>query len=491
MRSSSERETSPSSSVTHHPRSNTGDAVDRWADTRWGGRGTALAAILVGAATIRLVGIQYGLPFGNLLNPDEESIVPRAWKLVHGGGGDPHWFDYPTLLMYVNAPFQMWQDEPSYLTARIVGVVLALAAIAAAWWLGRRAYGTPAAGVVAAAVVAVCTIHVAYSHAAVTDVPLTLGVAVALALLVAGRLELAGIAIGLAMGFKYPGVFLLVPLVVAGWKQWRRLAVSVVLAVAAFLASSPFIVVHGHQAWHEAFRVQRLARDGWLGFEHDHIAPIAFVGRLWEGLGPALVVCGIGLVFALVRRARADLVLASFVIVYFADLLTLSAHFDRYVLPLVPALGALAGRMRSLAPVTLLLLIVPLTWSIRDTKELTRTDTRIVAHRWVEQHIQAGTRIAADPSTPTFERLQVLPLLLPGPKRGFDPNRDLARLRRLGIRDVVVTGAVTDRVLAARDRYPREARFYDDLGRRAKRVYYVEPGDGLAGPWVAVYRLAA
>src|SRR6266511_531552 len=301
MRSSSERETSPGSSATRrHPFSQLRGAVNRWAQTQWGGYGTALAAILGGAAALRFVGIEYGLPFGNLLNPDERSIVPRAWKLVHGGGGDPHWFDYPTLLMYVNAPFQTWQDEPSYLTARIVGVVLAAGAIAAAWWLGRRAFGTPTAGAVAAAVVAVCTIHVAYSRAAVTDVPLTLGVAVDLALLVAGRLELAGIAIGLAMGFKYPGVFLLVPLVVAGWKQWGRLAVSGLLAVAAFLASSPFIVVHGHQAWHEAFRVQRLARDGWLGFEHDHIAPLAFVGRLWEGLGPALIVCGIGLVFALV-----------------------------------------------------------------------------------------------------------------------------------------------------------------------------------------------
>jgi 4-amino-4-deoxy-L-arabinose transferase-like glycosyltransferase len=475
--------------VTARRRSNTANAIDRWAGTRWGGQGTALAAILAGAAAIRLVGIQYGLPFGNLLNPDEQSIVPRAWNLVHGGGGDPHWFDYPTLLLYVNAPFQAWQGEPSYLTARIVGVALATAAIAAAWWLGRRAFGTASAGVVAAAAVAVCTIHVAYSHAAVTDVPLTLGVAASLALLVSGRLELAGIAIGLAMGFKYPGVFLLVPLVVAGWKQWRRLAVSVVLAVAAFLASSPFIVVHGHQAWHEAFRVQRLARDGWLGFEHDHIAPIAFVGRLWEGLGPALVLCGVGLVIALVRRSRTDLILASFVVVYFADLLTLSAHFDRYVLPLVPALGALAGRMRSLAPVTLLLLIVPLTWSIRDTKELTRTDTRIVAHRWVERHITPGTRIAADPSTPSFERLDVLPLLLPGPKRGFDPNRDVARLRHLGVNDVVVTGAITNRVLAARDRYPREAAFYDDLRTKARRVFYLRPGGDLAGPWVAVYRL--
>src|SRR6266576_133035 len=195
MRSSSERKTSPSSSVTTRRRSNTANAVDRWAGTRWGGQGTALAAILAGAATIRLVGIQYGLPFGNLLKPDEQSIVPRAWKLVHGGGGDPHWFDYPTLLMYVNAPFQAWQSEPSFLTARIVGVVLSLGAIAAAWWLGRRAYGT---GVVAAAAVAVCTIEVAYSRAAVTDVPLTLGVGAALALMVSGRIELAGMARGAA-----------------------------------------------------------------------------------------------------------------------------------------------------------------------------------------------------------------------------------------------------------------------------------------------------
>jgi hypothetical protein len=483
MRSSSERETSPGSSATPRRRFR---PLDRWAGTRWGGTGTALAAILAGAGLLRAVGIQYGLPFGALLNPDEQLIVPRAWKLVHGGGGDPHWFDYPTLLMYVNAPFQAWQHEPSYLTARIIGIGFALASIAAAWWLGRRAYGT---GVVAAAIVAVCTIHVAYSRAAVTDVPLTLGVAAALALMVKGRIELAGIAVGLATGFKYPGVFLIVPLVVAAWGRWARLAGGVVLAVVAFLASSPFVLVHRHQAWHQAREVQRLARDGWLGFEHDHAAPIAFVDRLWHGLGPVLLICALGLVVAFVRRSRTDLILAAFVIVYFVDLLTLRAHFDRYVLPLVPPLGALAGRFRSLAPVALLLLVVPLTWSIRETKRLTRTDTRVIAHRWVEQHFPAGTQVAADPSTPSFAGLHVLHLALPGPKRAFDPERNVARLRRRGIRYVIVTGSITDRVLAARSDYPREASFYDSLRGRTKLVYHLEPGDGRAGPWVSIYRL--
>jgi 4-amino-4-deoxy-L-arabinose transferase-like glycosyltransferase len=474
--------TSSSATSTHPSRR----LLDRWAATQWGGTGTALAALLAGAGALRVVGIQYGLPFGNLLNPDEQSIVPRAWKLVHGGGGDPHWFDYPTLLMYVNAPFQAWQDKPSFLTARIVAVVLGLAAIAAAWWLGRRAYG---AGLVAASIVAVCTVHVAYSRAAVTDVPLTLGVGAALALMVRGRLELAGVATGLATGFKYPGVFLLVPLVVAGWRHWSRLASAVVLAVAAFFASSPFVLVHRHQAWHQARHVQQLARDGWLGFEHDHAAPIAFVGRLWDALGPVLIICILGLVVALARRTRVDLILALFVVAYFLDLLTLRAHFDRYVLPLVPPLGALAARFRSLAPVTLLLLVVPLTWSIRDAKRLTHTDTRVVAHGWIERHLPPGTRVAADPSTPPFAGLDVLPLQLPGPKRTFDRNRNVTRLRQEGIRYVIVTGSVTDRVLAARSSYPREAAFYDDLRTHTKLVYRLDPGDGRAGPWVAIYRL--
>ena len=157
---------------------------------------SALVLLLGGAAALRLVGIRYGLPLP-LLNPDEENIVPRAWRMVHGGGPDPGWFDYPTLVLYLLAPFQLGQDEPSYLSARLVVAALGVAGVAAARWLGRVAYGTAAAWVAAAAV-AVATTHVAYSHAAVTDVPLVLGVTVALALLVAGRLELARRAVGLA-----------------------------------------------------------------------------------------------------------------------------------------------------------------------------------------------------------------------------------------------------------------------------------------------------
>jgi hypothetical protein len=265
----------------------------------------------------------------------------------------------------------------------------------------------------------------------------------------------------------------------------------VALAFAGFLASSPFVAVHPGQAWEDFSRVSRLARTGWLGFEHDHWAGIAFVARLWHGLGPVLIIALAGLVAALVRRRRADLVLAVFVLVYFLDLLTLHAHFDRYVLPLVPPLAVLAARFRALAPVTLLLLVVPLAFSVRDDSRLARTDTRVVAARWLAGHASPGAAIAADPSTPTLSGRRIVALQLPGPGRPHDPRRDVAELRRLGVRYVFVTGAVTDRVLRAADRYPSEAAFYRSLSKRA-RVAFALPADGrFSGPWVRIYDLGA
>jgi 4-amino-4-deoxy-L-arabinose transferase-like glycosyltransferase len=455
--------------------------------TRRASASAGLALLLGGAALLRLDGIRYGLPLP-VLNPDEQSVVPRAWSIVHGGGLDPGFYDYPSLLFSLVAPTQIAQEAPSYLGARILVALLGVAGVAASVWLGRRAYG-PAAGWVAGATTAVATVHVSYSHMAVTDVPLALGVAAALALALTGRLEWAGLAAGLATSAKYPGVFLAVPLLVAGWGAWRRLSRAAAVAALAFVSTSPFVVLHAGEAWEDVTRVQRLARAGWLGFEDDHPTPLAFLDRLWEALGPLLVLALAGLAVAAVRRSRTDLVLASFVVVYCADLLTIDAHFDRYVLPLVPPLAALAGRFARLAALALALLVVPLAWSLGDNADLRKTDTRLAARAWIERELPDDGLVAFDDSTPPLPPSRTVRLELPGPGRRFDPDRDLERLRARGVRYVVATGAIADRVLAARERYRREARFYDDLRLRARRLYVVEPGDGLAGPWVAVYRL--
>ena len=452
----------------------------------------ALGGLLVLAAALRLPGLAYGLPFP-LLNPDERSIVPRAWELVHGGGLDPGWYDYPSLLLLVLAPLQLPFDDPSYGAARVLIVAIGLGGVAAAWWLGRSAYGT-SAGVLAGAACAVATVHVVYSHMAVTDVLLTTCVTVSLALLVTGRLEWAGVAAGLAASAKYPGILLAVPILLVGWREWRRVGLAVAGGALAFLLTSPFVVIHAGAAWGDIERVQRLGRSGWLGFEDDPATPLAFLDRLWDALGPFLLIALAGLVAALaslvfLRHKRADLALASFALVWFVQLLPLNAHYDRYVLPLVPVLGALAGRLPRLAPVALALLVVPLLWSVGEVRGLTRTDTRVVAHAWIDQNVADDALVAVEPSTPPVDPRRTVGLELPGPDRELDPNRDLDRLRARGADYVLVTGAVADRVLAAADRYPREAAFYAELESETERVLLVSPGGALGGPWVALYRL--
>ena len=412
--------------------------------------------------------------------------MPRAWAIGHGHGLDPRWYDYPSLVMYMLAPFQALVHAPSYGVARAVAVVFGVAGVVATWWLGLRSYGRRAA-VVGASTVAVATTHVAYSRMAVTDVPLTLGITCALALMLAGRLEWAGLAVGLAAAAKYPGAVALVPLAVAGWREWRRLAGAVALAFAGFVAGAPFVVVHARTAWQSISHVNRLARAGWLGFEHDPVTPLAYLDRLWQGVGPLLALGLAGLAVAVWRRSRTDLVLASFAVAYWLTLMPQRAHFDRYVLPLVPVLGVLAARIRWTAPLAVALLVVPLAWSIGDARGLTRTDTRVVAIPRLVRALPADATVAADPSSPPIGR-RVLDLALPGPGRPTDSNRDLARIRARGVRYVLVTASVTERVLRARASYPRESRFYDELAR-LRPLVDVEPGHGRAGPWVRLYRI--
>jgi 4-amino-4-deoxy-L-arabinose transferase-like glycosyltransferase len=446
-----------------------------------------LGLVLALAAALRVVAAGAGLPLP-LLNPDEENLVPRAWQLVHGGGLDPGWYDYPSLLFLVLAPTQLGLDAPSYGAARVAAVTIGVGGVAAAWWLGRVAYGRLAAAVGAVGV-AVATTHVAYSRMAVTDVLLTLGVTVTLALLVSDRIEWAGVAAGLAASAKYPGIVLAVPLVVAAYEEWRRIARALALAAVAFVVTSPFVVIHAGAAWDDLTRVQRLAQDGWLGFEDDPWTPIAFAERLWETSGPMLIVALAGVAVAAWRRTRDDLVLLSFVAAYALTLLPVEAHFDRYVLPLVPVLCVLAGRARSLALAALVAAVVPLWWSIADARALDERDPRLDAAAWVARNVPPGDRIAADPSTFPLDPSRIDRLALPGPGRRFDERRDLAVLERDGYRWLVVGDSVTERVLAAAPRYPREVRFYRSLSGLEPAVEVRGDGELRGHRWVRVYRI--
>lgn len=145
---------------------------------------------------------------------------------------------------------------------RALTALFDLASIVAVFLLGRWLFG-PAAGLLAAALLAVNVMHVQLAHFYTVDPYLTFFVVATLALLVIAvrpsasskqstlAILLGGGAIGLAIGSKFTGALLFLPLAACAllqikWRPSRRigiLAAAVLLALLVFVATNPFAVL--------------------------------------------------------------------------------------------------------------------------------------------------------------------------------------------------------------------------------------------------------
>ena len=58
-----------------------------------------LAAVLATAAVLRFWALGHGIPYS--VGVDEPEIVERAFNMMRSGSLNPHFFDFPTLYIYV------------------------------------------------------------------------------------------------------------------------------------------------------------------------------------------------------------------------------------------------------------------------------------------------------------------------------------------------------------------------------------------------------
>jgi len=221
-----------------------------------------LIAILAGAAVIRLWGLDWGLPFP--YHPDEGSILFHSLGF---GTGDlnPHWFRWPSLMMYVmfgsygglyvvgrlaglySAPADLVRHYVSDLSwfwymGRALSAAAGVATVWATYVFGRRSYGKTV-GLTAAAILAVTLLHVRDSHYATPDVLSTLLATLSLLAALtavsrgrAGRLVLSALLAGLAASAKYPAGIAAVGTLVGLVLLWRRNRVGIVQTLVIVLA---------------------------------------------------------------------------------------------------------------------------------------------------------------------------------------------------------------------------------------------------------------
>jgi 4-amino-4-deoxy-L-arabinose transferase-like glycosyltransferase len=387
-----------------------------------------VAGVFIVAAGLRLWGINFGLPA--LYRPDEDVTVGRAMGIFHGIL-DPHFADWPHLYFYVAAawltPFRLIgliQDQASgYFWVRVLDALLGSLTVLLVFEFGRRAYGW-LAGFLGAAALSVAFLHVRDSHFATLDIPLTL--ACVATLYIAYRtiespgwrpLVLNGIGVGVTASLKYNGALVLAGIAAAqvlaaraqraAWSQLlTRLALIAAVGLVTLLITSPFLILDPGMTEHG------------IGYIFSHLgkATAPAIGwvqlslALWSGIDPVLVLLAlVGVTYAAWRREPADVIMLTFLVVYFLFIGAGRSVFFRYADPMIPFLLLLGGRAmavlvertagrqaRRLAVAVLLVLVVvaPFLHDVRYDLLIQQTDTRTLAFEWLAEHVPAGSRAA-------------------------------------------------------------------------------------------------
>lgn len=418
-----------------------------------------LTGILVAAFVLRFWGVWFGLPY--LFHNDEGFEVIRALQLGTGdfnferiGKGGYFYLlfvEYAALFVVLlvsgvvgsTADFAaLYVSDPSwfYLVGRTTTAVLGTLTVYFVYRLADKAFGQ-SAGVLAAGFLAANILHSYLSHLITVDVPMALLATITLFFAVRMVTEFkrrdylwAAFFAALAATTKIPAVLLLLPLLIAHVYVVRQtngqardyLASVSLLQAAAVFAITYVITTPGIMLYFDDV-VLSLA-DNFIGgeaarvsdgdFEPDPRAMIAttslymfYLQVIADGMTyPVFLVCIAGLVYSLFRRSATDVMLTSFVIVYYFAIASSSdphLFFPRYVTPLLPLLcilggrligdllerSALAGRASAVAVVLVVLCALPLTRIVAEDLRMTRTDTRVLAKDWFDSNVPSGAKV--------------------------------------------------------------------------------------------------
>jgi hypothetical protein len=411
-----------------------------------------LGAIVGLGALLRIWGLTFGLPHPEA-RPDETIVVITALGLLYAGL-NPHFFIWPSLVFYTVAAlyrigweighlrglyrlkFDMFKAaavhiSPYVMVPRAMVVAAGLATIWLVFRLADRLFDRLTA-LTAAFFLAIAFVHVRDSHFGVTDVPMTM-MALAAVLALTRALEeptrlrrwvVAGVLCGLTASTKYNGGLVLgaglATAVLALLRQprderpriVRGAGVLVLVTVAAFLCTSPYVVIdwpHFSEALRFDFDV--LGRGHGMALERGWIHHLTF--SLRYGLGPPLLVAAIvGIPLLVATSWRNAVLLLTFPLLYYYTVGRGHSVFIRYIVPVVPylcisAAFALVWAVRRVAsPATapkvvalaaVALSIPSIVRAVAFDDLVSRTDSRVLAQEWIAAHVGPHEQVGQIP----------------------------------------------------------------------------------------------
>jgi len=411
----------------------------------------ALLVILIVGALIRVWGINFGLPCTEC-RPDETTII----QIVLGfftGDLNPHFFNYPTLYMYIIFVFYIiyylaglligqfasisyffatYSVSPSifYLISRCLTAFLGTATIFITYSVSRHLFNKRTA-LIASLFLSLTYLHVRDSHFGVTDVPTAFFLMCAMLFIIKSyetkdlkNYVLAGIFTGLAVSTKYTAILLVLPMFLVHLLNVleeknkkialfldKRITIFAGFCVVLFLLTTPFAL----------FDLSKFITDISYEMNHFNRGHVMLLGKGWWyhlkfslffGLGWSLFFSSLIGIFVLVKlNIKKFLILCSFPLAYYVLIGKGNTVFVRYAIPLIPFLCITASFiiahiskriLKFLKPnlntgaTTLIAILITLPSIfnvISFNKLLTKEDNRLTARKWVEKNIEEGSTI--------------------------------------------------------------------------------------------------
>jgi 4-amino-4-deoxy-L-arabinose transferase-like glycosyltransferase len=492
----------------------------------------SLAAILAVAAIVRFAGLRAGIPYA--IGVDEPQIVDRAVGMMRSGDFNPHFFDYPSLYIYVQmiaaslrflggATAGRWSalDQVTsadfFVTGRAVTAVLGTVTVLLVHQIGLR-WGTRPA-LLAAGLLAVMPLHVRESHYVLTDVPMTFFVTLAFLLTLrahergrAGAFAWAGVAAGLAAATKYPGGLAIVLPLIAVWMtpdtRPSRIAAALAAvagAAAAFLLAAPYTVLdlpsflNGYARLASMYVTTPLAEPAWSTYLKHLRNSVEW---------PAFLLMLGGAVLATVRAFRGPgrvrwALAVTFPVLYFWVLTRQTLIYGRYLLPLVPfvcvltATAVVSGvsllrrfsiprslRTALIVGLTVVTLLPAMLESIGLVRTMRRDGTSALAFQWITHNVPPHSAIVSEPG---------------GPMLAYSPYRT-SRVRQLRDRDyrqyeesgavyLIASSQCYGPYFESPHRFPQEYADYMRLFGQSREVARFSPSPEHPGPEIRILKV--
>lgn len=339
---------------------------------RWAGVAVFLACLAL-AAWLRLRLVGFGLPF--VYHPDEPTNLNVISMMVRNTDANPHFFNYPSLFLYLNVPGQALVQSlhgalppiamqsmangiapvpDAFVAARLTTLAFGLGILPVLWLWGRReGLSTVTLGIIGL-LFALSPLLLLHSTYATPDVFAAFFTAAALSLtgriVAEGRsrdIAFAAVAAGLAASAKYNAGFALAAVALAvllhgrGWRGvMRGWLIAGVAAAIAFALTSPFVFLDPLSAWRDISSELRHYRHGHPGSQG--LALIPNLGVLASEFGPLLLMVPLS-VLPRSPNVRLNLPALAYVVGYFGLVSAQKVFAERNLLPLFPPILFLAG----------------------------------------------------------------------------------------------------------------------------------------------------